>query len=281
VNAPASFRPETFESRFIEGVEDRLLLEGERNRRKREILVRAAFWRVEDPMRRVILIAANEHERAELVQISHDLFDGEMPGQYTSEFREWRLLSGAVVKFAAGLAEAQRFAEPFDRLCIDHVEDFGYWELESMFGLLRTGAGRTPTVRATRIPERDVRDLFPEAISFKRGGRSFEALTRRVSREVAALESVVLALTAHLHATHDGETWKRVVEARLQVPHEHHEAEFRDLLLAIDTAEVDRTRLVSALEHARHRLAEKEGLPAGACHRTCPQRCSLRTQGAA
>ena len=275
----AEFTPEAFEARFVEGPEDVLLLEGERNRRKRELLLRAALWRIEDPGRRVMVIAAHETARAELVQLSHDLFDGELPGQYTSEFREWRLLSGAVVKMAAGLHEASRFNEGFDRICIDHADDFGYWELEAMFGLLRTGPGRSPTVRATRIPERDIRDLFPAAISFVRGGRSFEALTRRVSREVAALESVVLALTAHLHATHDGDTWKRVVDARLQVPHEHHEAEFRDLLFAIDTAEVDRTRLLSALERARHRLAEKEGSTAGACHRTCPHTCSLRTRG--
>ncbi|WP_437310023.1 hypothetical protein [Sorangium sp. So ce388] len=278
---PDSFHPESFESRFIEGIEDRLLLEGERNRRKREILVRSAFWRVEDPGRRSILIGATEAERTELVQISHDLFDGELPGQYTSEFREWRFLSGAVVKIAAGLQEATRFGATFDRVCIDHAEDFGLWEVEAMFGLVRTGAGRAPTVRATHIPERNIRELFPEAISFRRGGRSFEALTRKVSRETAALESVVLALTAHLHATHDGETWARVIQARLQVPHEHHEAEFRDLLYAIDTSESDRRRLLTALERARHRLAEKEGAPAGACHRTCPQTCSLRVQGAA
>ncbi|WP_438029045.1 hypothetical protein [Sorangium sp. So ce233] len=275
---PDSFRPELFESRFIEDGEARLLLEGERSRRKRELLMRAAFWRVEDPGRRTIVIAATEEERAELVQITHDLYDAELPGQYTAEFREWRFLSGAVVKIATGLQEAAGFADLFDRLCVNHVEDFGYWELEAMFGLLRTGHGRSPTVRATRIPERDVRELFPEAISFKRGGRSFDDLTRRVSREVAALESVVLALTAHLHATHDGETWKRVVQARLQVPHEHHEAEFRDLLHAIDTTEVDRTRLIAALERARHRLAEKEGRPAGACHRTCSPSCSLRAR---
>jgi hypothetical protein len=281
VNPPLGFTPESFEARFIEGTEDSLLLEGERNRRKREILVRAAFWRVEDPMRRTLLVGATEADRAELVQISHDLFDGELPGQYTSEFREWRFLSGATVKIAAGLDEAARFGATFDRVCIDHTEDFGYWEIEALFGLVRTGQGREPTVRATHIPERNIRELFPAAISFRRGGRSFDALTRRVSREVAALESVVLALTAHLHATHDGETWQRVIDARLQVPHEHHEAEFRDLLFAIDTAEVDRSRLLSALERARHRLAEKEGATAGACHRTCPQRCSLRTQGAA
>jgi hypothetical protein len=63
------------------------------------------------------------------------------------------------------------------------------------------------------------------------------------------------------------------------VPHEHHEQEFRDLLFAIDTAEVDRSRLMYALERARHRLAEKEGATAGACHRTCPQKCSLRARG--
>jgi hypothetical protein len=272
---------ESFEARFVEGDEECLMLEGERSRRKREILVRAAFWRIEHPGRRAIMIAATEGDRAELVQISHDLYDGEVPGQYMAQFREWRFLGDAVVKIATGLQEAARFTERFDRVCISHTEDFGLWEIEAMFGLVRTGPGRTPTVRATRIPERDIRDFFPAAISFKRGGRSFDALTRRVSREVAALESVVLALTAHLHATHDGETWARVIQARLEVPHEHHEAEFRDLLYAIDTVEADRTRLNGALEKARHRLAEKEGAPAGACHRTCPPNCALRQKGAA
>lgn len=267
---------ESFEARFVEGAEERLLLNGERSRRKRELLLRAAFHRIEHPGRRVIVIAATEADRTELVQLSHDLYDGEVPGQYMAEFREWRFLGGAIVKLATGLQEAARFTERFDRVCISHTEDFGLWEVEAMFSLVRIGPGRTPTVRGTRIPERDISDFFPESISFKRGGRSFEALTRRVSREVAALESVILALTAHLHATHDGETWARVIQARLEVPHEHHEAEFRDLLFAIDTVETDRTRLMSALERARHRLAEKEGAPAGACHRTCPQTCSRR-----
>ncbi len=277
---PYSFHPESFEDRFISWAEEVLLLDGERNRRKRELLMRSAFWRIEDPGRRVIVIAATEADRAELVQISHDLYDAEVPGQYMAEFREWGFLSGAIVKLATGLTEASRFTERFDRVCISHVEDFGYWEIEAMFALVRTGAGRTPTVRATRIPERDVRDFFPAAISFRTGGRSFESLTRRVSREVAALESVVLALTAHLHATHDGDTWNTVIRARLEVPHEHHEEPFRDLLYAIDTCEADRTLLLAALERARHRLAEKEGGAAGACHRTCPPTCSLRLREA-
>ncbi|XXX79193.1 hypothetical protein WMF30_10505 [Sorangium sp. So ce134] len=271
----SDFSPLSWERRFIESPEPRILLEGEVRCGKRRILLQAAAHLIEVPGRRTVILASSREAHAEIVRETDALY-GDLPGQYMAEFAEWRFLSGATIRVAVGVDEA-RAAELYDRVCIDHVEEFGWEQLTQAVGLLRHGPGRSPTVRGTRRVERELRHIFPVRITFDVGSPDFGWSS--MSPATAALEEVVVALTQHLEATHDGVTWSNVVRARERVPRADlvpRERELRELLQAIDAAENDRNTLLSLLERARHRLAEIEGATAGACHRTCPATCSLR-----
>ncbi|MGK3995073.1 hypothetical protein [Sorangium sp. So ce1024] len=265
--------PLSWERYFIESHDPRILLEGKVRSGKRRVLLQAAGHQLEVPWRRTLVLASSETAKAEIVREMHALY-AELPGAYAAQYSEWRFFGGAVIRVAAGLAEA-RAPELYDRVCVDHVEEFGWEQLTQAVGMLRQGPGRTPTVRGTRRVERELRHIFPVRVAYDLDAAP-DLGWGVMSPATAALEEVILALTQHLEATNDGLTWSNVVRARERVPRERLERELRDLLQAIDAAEADRGTLLSLLERARHRLAEIEGAAAGACHRTCPADCSLR-----